>query len=480
MIAMTGHLEKLAAWVWECSWQAGVLALVILAVQFVLGSRLSAVWRCRLWLLVLVRLLLPELPAAHTSVYNWAPSRLELVAPGSFEPSASPSVSLAEAPVETAAPPSLRPSAASVLAVMWLLGVVGLAVTGLCSYGVFWRKVRQGNVPPGAGLAELFAEAKAGAGVRRARLLVTNGVETPGVSGLFRPAVLLPARIEECLDDDDIRRVLQHELAHIRRLDLGTNWLFWLLGVVHWFNPVLYLALRRMRADRELACDENVMTATNDAAGYGETLLRVWERGRPESHLLGFVGIFERCADQKRRMRHIAGFRKPSAAAALAGLAAMAMIALFTLTGEMPAAPKDKALATSYVETEVQMISLRNDRSAVFFEQAPRLRGVALQMEIRRLVEKGQAEVFSVDKLSSESGTHTYSQGLMRVDVEPVLGPGAVDLTLMIKREADKTQMALSELLPLDEPIFVGSFDDPRPEKDATILVITTCKIVTL
>ena len=55
--------------------------------------------------------------------------------------------------------------------------------------------------------------------------------------------------------------VLLHELAHLKRHDLAVNWLLGLLQSVHWFNPALWLVFRRVRADREVACDELVLAA---------------------------------------------------------------------------------------------------------------------------------------------------------------------------------------------------------------------------
>src|SRR5438552_2647607 len=58
---------------WRCSWQASVLAVVVLAVQFALRKQLSARWRHALWAIVLLRLLIPVTPASSWSLFNVAP-----------------------------------------------------------------------------------------------------------------------------------------------------------------------------------------------------------------------------------------------------------------------------------------------------------------------------------------------------------------------------------------------------------------------
>lgn len=68
-------LQWLSNRVWQASWQASVLAALILVIQFSIGLRLSAGWRNALWLVVFARLLMPGLPQARFSAYNWVPNR---------------------------------------------------------------------------------------------------------------------------------------------------------------------------------------------------------------------------------------------------------------------------------------------------------------------------------------------------------------------------------------------------------------------
>src|SRR5436190_5486605 len=68
---MNLSLTGVGEWLLRASWQAGVLAILILMIQWLAGSRLSARWRYNLWMLVVLRLLLPVVPSTHWSVHNW-------------------------------------------------------------------------------------------------------------------------------------------------------------------------------------------------------------------------------------------------------------------------------------------------------------------------------------------------------------------------------------------------------------------------
>ena len=118
----------------------------------------------------------------------------------------------------------------------------------------------------------------------------------------------MPIGLREELSADELRHVLLHELAHIKRRDPELNWLLVLLQILHWFNPVLWFAFARVRADRELATDDLALaqTAQRDRVSYGETILKVLEGLSPRRVLPGLVGIGESKAQMTERIRAIA------------------------------------------------------------------------------------------------------------------------------------------------------------------------------
>src|SRR5690606_8191191 len=109
-----------------------------------------------------------------------------------------------------------------------------------------WRLRRDSHESPGElkGIMEEAARA-----VRLGsppRLRETALVESPAVFGLFRPCLLLPHGFAERLEPHEIRHVLLHEAAHLKRRDLVVNWLMALAQAIHWFNPLVWLAFRQM------------------------------------------------------------------------------------------------------------------------------------------------------------------------------------------------------------------------------------------
>ena len=88
----------------------------------------------------------------------------------------------------------------------------------------------------------------------------TARVNSPSLLGVVRPRLLLPPGTISSLGPAQLRHVFLHELAHLKRNDVLVNWLMAALQVLHWFNPLVWLAFGRMRAERELACDNLVLS----------------------------------------------------------------------------------------------------------------------------------------------------------------------------------------------------------------------------
>ncbi len=138
-----------------------------------------------------------------------------------------------------------------------------------------WRIGRKAERLASGPLAWMAEELAAQLGLaRRVTLLRCTVACMPMTWGVIRPKVLLP---RDVLDwpSDRLRAVLLHELAHVKRFDFLTQLLARFNCGLYWFNPLVWLAADRLRAERELACDDQVLRAGSRASDYAEHLLDV-------------------------------------------------------------------------------------------------------------------------------------------------------------------------------------------------------------
>jgi beta-lactamase regulating signal transducer with metallopeptidase domain/Tol biopolymer transport system component len=340
------YVQAFFDWLLDATVIGSVVICLILAAQKALGGKLGPRWCHALWLVLLVRMVLPWAPSSRVSLFNLIPSwdrqaqprqRSEIIE--QHEPSEAAQTSgttetmTAQKPQSgvtvqeqaTAKPTtpadtqsqsrqrlaSLRP----VLPVLWLGGVMVIGAYLLMSDFALWRIVKRDRPLLNQAMLELFEECKAQMGVQSLVTVVPSSqIRSPGLFGFIRPRLLLPLEMLEKASRQELRYVFLHELAHLRRHDIYLGWLTSLLQVLHWFNPLIWFAFYRMRTDRELACDALVLARTGEGESkqYGQTivgLLRRFSRSRP---LPAMAGILETKSQLKRRMTMIARSERPA------------------------------------------------------------------------------------------------------------------------------------------------------------------------
>lgn len=152
----------------------------------------------------------------------------------------------------------------------WLLGFS----VALLRFGLGWRTTHHLRR-----LARLTSLAELGCGlIPAARVGLSSEAQSPMLIGLLRPLIVLPADILEWTNADERRAMVQHELAHLERRDHYVNALQSLLSAVFFFHPMVWFACRQMTLERELACDDRVVSLGADSATYAESILKVAER----------------------------------------------------------------------------------------------------------------------------------------------------------------------------------------------------------
>lgn len=328
----------LFGWLLRNSAHAAILAGVICVLQRTICRRLPPRWRYGLWLVVLVRLLLPVAPESRLSLFNLVDLAPAGVAGAALQVLGLPTPVVV--PAEEVPDPLADTPVWFVWALaFWFSGALTLA-------GLLWRDHRRlkralaGTTPVlDEAVLDLLRQGKAVMSVRRRVTVVeTPEITSPAVTGWLRPRLLLPTGLLVRLTPDEIRFLFLHELAHVKRADLPFNWFLAILQILHWFNPMVWIALRRLLTVREEVCDDLVLRRCfpGAARGYGLTLLRILEECAPRRLLPSFASVLDDLGALRQRMRWIRNFglhdRHPCAAASVT--VAVAIVGLTERIGE--------------------------------------------------------------------------------------------------------------------------------------------------
>ena len=274
---------------------SSVLFLLVLLLRRLLRGLGSAGFLYLLWLPLLFRMLVPYSLPSPASLFNLFGKSLStpggvLLSVTYFDPQQPVLQSVAGG--EHLVTKELLGFAAG----LWAAVAVIQAAWVLARYFLLRKKLARGRSADLTAMESLFARATRG---KRVPVIYTTAVAAPLVFGFLHPKIALPVKMQGQTEGTEY--ILLHELTHVRRRDYMVLQLFTAAAILHWFNPLAWLARRLMIQDMEAACDERVLGLLNSdrRVEYAQTLLN-WADTR--RHSLQYAN-FGRSAAKQRILR---------------------------------------------------------------------------------------------------------------------------------------------------------------------------------
>ena len=345
MEALNTQLLKFFDWLLWVSIQGSVLIVLIVLVQLILRRKLPIRWHYFIWLLLLIRLAMPWLPESKISVFNLVPKSIQQgrIIEAISQPQNARGMDF-YLYAESADAQETKPEGKSkavfigfvrILPLLWLVGVV--VITGyVCVRNIsLWLTVKRERPITDQEILELLEDCKMEMGVQTILgVVVSDRIKSPALFGFVRPRLLLPQGMLETYGLEELRYVFIHELAHLKQRDIYLGWLMALLQIVHWFNPLMWFAFGRMRADRELACDGLAvsMMDADEPPEYGRTIVNLLENFSQVRYLPSVAGILEDTCQIERRIKMIADYKKTSRPRWAGAMLLLAVLACVVLT----------------------------------------------------------------------------------------------------------------------------------------------------
>lgn len=333
---------------------SSLLILAVLAARALLAGRISRRMQYALWGLVLLRLLLPvSLPQSRASVLNALPdtAQVSLARPEEFsdetlpvpvdtkvQTGTAPETDLAQtatggtqagisggiADTSGSEPhPEWSLNPAALLPVVWAVGAVLTGGALLWANLRFSLRLRRERCQ-----LDLAPEQTGGLPV-----YLCHELASPCLHGLIHPAIYLnPAALES---RERLEFVLAHEKTHYRHKDHIWGALRCVLLAVYWFDPLVWWAAAASKRDCELACDEAVTAAMEEARrrDYGRCLVELIPWRVPGTALLAATSMSGSAGAMQRRLKAIVTAKEPRRAAIALTLAGAVLLTACTFTG---------------------------------------------------------------------------------------------------------------------------------------------------
>lgn len=447
------------AWMIETCIATTLLMLLVLALRKPVREQFGPNIAYALWLLPVLRLLMPPLPGAWSFTeflggLTYAPEAPSATATtqtiidqaliqAQMDMAASTTTTVTEASGVTVSGPSLL----LVIGTIWAAGALGFLLWHIVSHSRFCAKLMRK-----AQIRRTVADG-------RVHVIETDAATGPLAFGIWRKYVAFPRDFAERYDPVERNLALAHELGHHLRGDLIANWIALVVLALHWFNPVAWRAFRAFRADQELACDALVLSGRAPALrhAYGRAIVKSAHGGAVSAachlhtvnELKGRLKMLSK-HNPKSRARITTGIAG-AAALTLAGLALTASGAGAAVSRDAPTPPPVPAAPPA--PAAAWMPDLPQVPEAPKTPDAPDAPEGTKEKRVHRIVmvertggkDKGSKTEARVIRMQGDGKDFVWTGDLkVDVDVKSMKCGGSKDDSVKIeKREGDKRVIIL-------------------------------------
>lgn len=343
------------------------MALLLLALRYVLLKKMPSTVYYYAWLLVLLRFVLPlpglvpvertaqeasravaaPLPRAEQTVQPVTPPLptegfVPVTAAETLSEEAEPAVQQTQSPAPAKHYVNFKSPAFWL--VVWAVGTTLSFAGYLTGYMLFTARVRRSLSRATEEDRRVYRTLPG----RRPRLYRCAAYSTPLMFGVLHPIITLPERL---YDGELLRNILRHELMHYRRRDPLYKWFAVAVLSTQWFNPLSYLIRRELNRACELSCDEMLLRGMDraDKLSYGNTLLNMASAGALPAGVVATTFSTEK-RNLKERLEQIMNYKKSGARTLAAVLTVALLLGCGVIAGAAPAAAENETRVTTVDE----------------------------------------------------------------------------------------------------------------------------------
>ncbi|MBI6875244.1 M56 family metallopeptidase [Clostridium aciditolerans] len=374
MYELIGFFSDLFKMIFQVSIIAGTLVLLILMLRKLFKGKLGVKFQYALWFIVVLRLIMPTLPRSSFSIFNLMTRIRELpyllFAMGKNEVGSIVAYStdtlsyiynqgavlgnLTSPNLSSSNPASFNWSFVATLAFIWLLGIFIISLYIVLVNIKLRSRIKKQPKFCNKEVISMLEQCKQQMKIdKHISLIETGEIRTPALFGYIEPVILLPENTLDVLSVDKLRYVFLHELSHLKRKDIITNWIISILKIIHWFNPIVQYGLKKMCEDMEICCDSLALSYTKDeeVKEYGFTIISLIERLSKPAQVPGTAPMVNNKSEVKRRIIMIKLFNKKTYKFSAFALAALLILGCTALTDAKESAfKKSKAVHVDKID----------------------------------------------------------------------------------------------------------------------------------
>ncbi|PRT25981.1 M56 family metallopeptidase [Bacillus thuringiensis] len=416
------YLPAFFDWMIETSIMASILVGLILCIKVLFRNKLTPRWQYMLWIILIIRLVLPWSPDSSYSIYSvltyknddafissrnpvanfLTQERIQelkdiddtkvLTKEDTYTSSSTKTVQANKTQTGMNEKQDDKPIPFYTICIyIWLTGVILLSVATFIMNRRLLLYIKKQPVITDEKIVQIFEKCKQSMSIQRnIPLFVSGKVSSPTVFGFIRPKLLLSTVHMKILDEQQLRYIFHHELAHIKRRDVGVNWLMHGLLILNWFNPILWYAYSCMREDQELACDALALTCidSEEQIAYGHTIISLLEHYSSYYQVPSIANFSKNKRALKRRILMIKKFQKKSyrwSAIGAVAVIAVSSVSLLNARADKPTNPEKQQ-----IEVKNNMKELKTQTDIPIQQIVEKMIGTKEQADAEFFISEGE------------------------------------------------------------------------------------------
>lgn len=374
-----GGFEKLFDFIVKGSIAATILGIIILIVEFILKKRVSPKIIYSLWVIVLLKFLIPYGPESSLSIYSVInnPIKSYFIQSNNEQEVKKSKINTNEGIkyssfLEKDINLNKENDKGKVIKFnevinhnQGLLKDIGifswlLIVTLLGCYGFFsYIKLRrlEGETENNT-YKEILEEILRENNIKRkVKIIESDLVGTPSIYGVINPKIIMPKDLEEKLSKEELKYVFLHEITHLKNGHTLISIIGLIIKIIHWFNPFIYIFLKVIDKNCELACDYDILKKLDERENikYGNTILKVIESIKNNKRFMVEIPIGINKKEVKGRLEMIVENKKFGRTSLVIGGIALVVVSVIGLTSKIT--KSDDKLA---IKSEKDIISIQD------------------------------------------------------------------------------------------------------------------------
>lgn len=375
-------MDRVFNTVLELSIFSSLVILIVMLIRYLVKNKFTKTFSYAIWLIVLIRLMVPIHLESQLSIFNFLPFSPALVNvdevnhPSSEvslkDASVVPSEGLKEKtdisqnsdymkpidPLSVKAITGLKRNPIDfsrllqIISYLWIVIALLMSIWFIYIYLSMSRKLKDAVM-----MHQDFT---------KRRIYISSKIHSPILVGLIKPRIILPKELD--LSEEMLQHIIEHELVHIKRFDYLIKPIALAILCIHWFNPLVWFSYFLAMKDMELACDEAVLSkhGFNHQSDYAKTLLKM---SMKHQHFKGGMVAFGE-KNIKTRIKAVINFKRAPRLAKILGMAALLLLAVVLISNGNEKNKIIRLLEAQYPyeihEEDIIQIIERKDETLVF------------------------------------------------------------------------------------------------------------------